>query len=720
LSFSLGGTCTENGRAVSLGANSSGGGTGVTASVNCNAGNWTSSWNLSGLNDGTVTFTADHQDAAGLDATQAVRVVTKETVSPVAVIATTASNPTNFNPIPITIEFTETVTGFSAGDFTLENASISNFVAVDGNSYTANLVPTVNGLVSASVGANKVVDLYGNDNTLSNKLTLEFDDNSPTVSISSTSESVTTDPSIALSIEFSESVTGFSKSDISVTNASLSDFTAVSGKIYQVNLKPSNPGEVSASISADVAEDDAGNGNAASIKFSRTYEARSVCSVWNGFFNGELSLVWNILEHVNLGTEPIGISSTLYGLDGTSHESAEFVIEPGQQLDLLVHDMPGWIADSYGLVCSKVTSGNSSSLDGRLVYFARQAQGGFEYIFASPFTDGLAGDQFVGFNTYQPSLNTGDVGNFVANWIQITNLDDSNQKGSLLFYNQEGELLESKDLTIPGKGQSDNSAHDWEVPTVGFVQWQPDSSSARFVMKNTRYLYDNAELENRFDGVFQLQASPGEKGVLSAILDTAAASSILEVANITNAAVNTRARFYDSAGALLADLNFSLPAHASQHIIADAILSDGTGSVLVEALGATVKSLTATVFQYGRNETGSIAYLYGVSALKPVGDQLRSSYNTFLNQSCDIYLANTSSSNQTATISMKRNDGSDVFVDNVVELGPKQSVVSNICAAESQESYGVVTLNAGNSSVINSYLLRKDRNDLYRYPIPVR
>src|SRR6185295_5979024 len=74
---------------------------------------------------------------------------------------------------------------------------------------------------------------------------------------------------IPVTVTFDESVSGFTAADITPTNATITGF-AGSGAIYTFNLVPAADGTVSAAIAANVALDNAGNGNTAATTFSRT------------------------------------------------------------------------------------------------------------------------------------------------------------------------------------------------------------------------------------------------------------------------------------------------------------------------------------------------------------------------------------------------------------------------------------------------------------------
>jgi phosphatidylethanolamine-binding protein (PEBP) family uncharacterized protein len=83
-SVSVSGNCSENTRTVALAVDDQGNGStaAVTANVNCGSGTWNTSLNLSALDDGTLTFTADHTDAAGNPANQASTTATHDSTPP--------------------------------------------------------------------------------------------------------------------------------------------------------------------------------------------------------------------------------------------------------------------------------------------------------------------------------------------------------------------------------------------------------------------------------------------------------------------------------------------------------------------------------------------------------------------------------------------------------------------------------------------------------------
>jgi hypothetical protein len=103
-SYTVAGTCSENTRAVSVSVG------GIAATPVCTSLAWSTTVDASGLSDGTVTITADLNDAAGNNATQATRSITKDTSIP-SVAITSAPVVNNANKAAYTFSGTCSDTG---------------------------------------------------------------------------------------------------------------------------------------------------------------------------------------------------------------------------------------------------------------------------------------------------------------------------------------------------------------------------------------------------------------------------------------------------------------------------------------------------------------------------------------------------------------------------------------------------------------------------------
>ena len=439
----------------------------------------------------------------------------------------------------------------------------------------------------------------------------------------------------------------------------------------------------------------------------------TLCSEWNGFFSASM---WNIMEHVNSASTTRSLATTLFDINGSAQSVSNGTVLSGAQTDILVQDMPGRIANSYGRVCT-VHNGSAGELDGRMVYY-KPTPSGFDFAFALPFQNGIKGSQFVLFNTFQPSLDLTDANNFVANWVQITNLDSVSRSGTLFYYAQDGSLLASDTQTLPSGARRDFSGHQFGPNLVGTIEWRPSVNTAPFQMRVVRYYYDNPTLSESFDSAFQLEGLKGSGETQVVPIDTRDGTAVLEVANVKSSPQNIVVRFYNSAGTLLQTLPLSLPSFGSIHLIADGILVNGFGSAWIDGSGAG--GVIATAMQYGRTNTAGIKYVYGVQSREALGMELTGSYNTFLSQDCDLVLTEADGVATSANVSMRRFDGTNVLTNQTVNLAAHGTASVNICSNDQPNVYGRVTVSAALSNSIVANVVRKGPNDNYRFPTPVR
>ncbi len=111
---------------------------------------------------------------------------TIDRTAPTVTTSSTATDPGNASPIPVTVSFSESVTGFVGSDITAGNGTVTNF-AGSGASYTFDLVPGADGLVTADIAAGMANDAAGNGNNAAPQLARTYDTVSSTVlNVSST------------------------------------------------------------------------------------------------------------------------------------------------------------------------------------------------------------------------------------------------------------------------------------------------------------------------------------------------------------------------------------------------------------------------------------------------------------------------------------------------------------------------------------------------------
>lgn len=130
------------------------------------------------LNGGTV------QDAAGNDVVPALNNAAPThgvfvyAITPGVTLSTTAVSPIS-QAFTVSMVFTEPVTGFTVGDITATNATISNLQTADNVTYTVLVTPVADGTVSLEVPADVAMNIGNNGNTVSNTLTVTYDGTPP-------------------------------------------------------------------------------------------------------------------------------------------------------------------------------------------------------------------------------------------------------------------------------------------------------------------------------------------------------------------------------------------------------------------------------------------------------------------------------------------------------------------------------------------------------------
>jgi len=198
-----------------------------------------------------------------------------DTVDPVPVISTTASDPTDTSPIPFTVTFNEAVTGFINTDVVVTGGTRSGFTNQTPNTVWAfNVTPSGNGMIQVDLATGAANDFAGNPSVAAS-YSLEFFSPRPTVSLSSSaggSGDLTNVDPIPIAVQFSTAVTGFDPigepSDVTIVNGNLTNFQdAGDGINFSFDVEPTVPaGTIEVTVNENAANDGV-NGN-----FDATFE----------------------------------------------------------------------------------------------------------------------------------------------------------------------------------------------------------------------------------------------------------------------------------------------------------------------------------------------------------------------------------------------------------------------------------------------------------------
>ncbi|TPE42396.1 Ig-like domain-containing protein [Pontibacter mangrovi] len=101
-----------------------------------------------------------------------------DATKPTVTVATTAADPTNA-PFTATFSFSEEVLGFELGDITVTNGAASEFIKVDGQTYTVLVTPAADGEVGVALAAGVARDEATNPSQASEALRRRYDATAP-------------------------------------------------------------------------------------------------------------------------------------------------------------------------------------------------------------------------------------------------------------------------------------------------------------------------------------------------------------------------------------------------------------------------------------------------------------------------------------------------------------------------------------------------------------
>jgi hypothetical protein len=189
-------------------------------------------------------------------------------VAPTVVLASSAPEPTNSSPIPVTATFSEAVAGLGIGGITVTNGTASGLAGA-GTTYSFLVTPASQGTVTVRVEGGVCHDAAGNANAASAALSRLYDTPAPTVMLSTEATDPTNVTVIPVTATFSKPVLGFTLSDVAVTNGTAGGFGGT-GASYSFMVVPAGQVRVTVSIADAVCQDAAGNTNTAAAPLSLT------------------------------------------------------------------------------------------------------------------------------------------------------------------------------------------------------------------------------------------------------------------------------------------------------------------------------------------------------------------------------------------------------------------------------------------------------------------
>lgn len=191
--------------------------------------------------DVNVSVAAESATAAGGAANTASNELVVAYATNATVILSTASETIESNSFSVSAAFSKSVTGFALSDLSITNGTASN-LSGSGANYSFTITASQEGPITVVIPASSVSTLYNASNDESNTLSVTYaTDAIPTLTAANAVEYA----AFTQTISFNKEITGFVVGDISVTNATLSNFTQVSSLVYSFLVTPTADGTVS-------------------------------------------------------------------------------------------------------------------------------------------------------------------------------------------------------------------------------------------------------------------------------------------------------------------------------------------------------------------------------------------------------------------------------------------------------------------------------------------
>ena len=259
-----------------------------------------------------------------------------------------------------TITFSKPVTGFTAADVQVAGGTKGDF-AGSGDSYTLVVQPNagLEGEVTLDIAEGVAVDGFGNENQAATTATQKVDNVVPTLTISD-NQSGTATGAITYSFSFSETVTGFTVDDITVTNG-IKGTLSGSGDSYTLTVTPDSglEGNVTVAVDSAVATDSVGNSNSAATTSVQAVDnvapSVTISDNQSGTATGNILYTFTFSETViDFSASDINVTNGTKGTLSGSGDSYTLTVTPDSGLE-------GNVTVAVDSAVATDTAGNSNS-----------------------------------------------------------------------------------------------------------------------------------------------------------------------------------------------------------------------------------------------------------------------------------------------------------------------------------------------------------------------
>lgn len=621
------------------------------------SGNW--SITASTLADGVHSLTATSTDTAGnTSAASTALSVTIDTAAPAAPSTpdlNAASDAGSSNTDNITNDTTPQLDGTAEAGATIAITS-----SIDGAVGTGTADGSGNWSISTSALSDGVhtltataTDTAGNVSPASAGLAVTINTSPPVapagLDLESTSDTGSSD---------TDDITSDNTPDISGTteaNATVALTSDVDGALGSVQADGSGNWTITSSVLSEgihmltaVATDLAGNVGPASTALQVTIVGANQCFFWNSNLGMQ-----NVVALRNTSDSTAStFDAVLRNGSGTElGRLSGLTVPAGGERDVLLETIPGFAADSFGML--DIVENGTNNLDGHGCKYAFNDDGTSQIELCTPLPEVRTGNTFLSWNTANPTQNPSKVANSVPNFLSIANHLNSTQTYTVEVYDSAGSQISGAIASVSAHGRVDLGISGGAGQLFGSIRIVPTNASAPYKAEVTRYAIAGSTV----DFAIALEARPGSSMDHFVPVSTTASGDdflVVSSADPTNTSAVT-VNFIAEDGTTFGPATFNLAPFTQRHVFVDSFLPDGTAGV-AQVISTNPVIVDNTV--YFRNATtGDVTGAYGDEGRTMFGDSVFESQNSFLSHGMFVRVFNTTGGSLDVDLSLNSQAG---------------------------------------------------------------
>jgi hypothetical protein len=250
---------------------------GGTPSNLLSLGNGRFSFTVTAAADGIVTVSIPAgvaQDLAGNLNTAATPLVrTVDSQPPRPLLTTTSNTPTSNPVIDVQIDFGKPVVGFTAESLVLVNLMVESFSSLTAGLYALRVKAVSDGVVVIGLASGAARDLAGNRSLATPSLVIAVNTGEATYipALSTTAPPITSSREIEVTVDFGRAVTGFTLSDLVLSNATATVLQDLGSGRYRVEIQAIAEGQLTVHLPAGQVTDAQGRPNSAAGPLVRIF-----------------------------------------------------------------------------------------------------------------------------------------------------------------------------------------------------------------------------------------------------------------------------------------------------------------------------------------------------------------------------------------------------------------------------------------------------------------